>query len=331
MTAPVALVTGATGQDGGYLVERLLGEGATVHAVLGHPDEPVPPWLEGATRHAADLADATAVRELVLDTAPDEVYNLGAVSSVARSWEQPVLTAQVNALAVVALLDAALAVQQREDRPVRVLQASSAEVFGAATQVPQDERTPLAPLNPYGAAKAFAHQITGVYRARGLGASAVVLYNHESPRRPEAFVTRKITAAAARIARGEQDRLVLGDLEVRRDWGWAPDYVDAMVRAVRHPEAGDFVVATGETHSIADFCEAAFTRAGVPDWRERVATDPAFVRPADAAEQRGDATRAREVLGWRPTVGFEELVVRMVDHDLTVTRRTGQDDDPTQP
>lgn len=316
MTQPVVLVTGASGQDGGYLTERLVGEGAVVHAVVGGPDADLPPWLDGAQVHHVDLADPEAVRGLVLATRPDEVFNLAAVSSVARSWEDPVATAQVNAMSVLALLDAALGLQRELDRPVRVLQASSAEIFGAAGEEPQDESTPLAPVNPYGVAKAFAHRMAYVYRSRGLHAATCVLYNHESPRRPEAFVTRKITAAAARISRGLQDELVLGSLDIARDWGWAPDYVDAMVRALRHDEADDFVVATGRTRTIADFCAAAFARAGVADWRPLVRTDPEFVRPADAARQQADPTRAREVLGWEPTVGFDELVGRMVDHDL---------------
>jgi GDPmannose 4,6-dehydratase len=199
---------------------------------------------------------------------------------------------------------------------VRFVQASSAEVFGDAEQAPQDERTPLRTTNPYGVAKVFAHQLVGVYRAQGMHAVSAILYNHESPRRPPTFVTRKITRTAARIARGLEHELVLGNLDARRDWGWAPDYVDAMLRAARHTCAGDYVVATGEAHSVREFVAAAFARAGVTDWEDRVRVDQAFVRPVDAVQQVGDATRARTELGWSPTVTFDELVGRMVDADL---------------
>jgi len=196
------------------------------------------------------------------------------------------------------------------------VQASSAEIFGDAEMAPQDETTPVRPNSPYGASKAFAHQLVGVYRGRGLHAVSAILYNHESPRRPPTFVTRKIARAAARIARGLEQELVLGNLDARRDWGWAPDYVDAMVRAARHSEASDYVVATGEAHSVRDFVAAAFARAGVEDWESRVRVDQSFVRPSDTALQVGNAARAHGVLGWAPTVDFEELVGRMVDTDL---------------
>jgi GDPmannose 4,6-dehydratase len=196
------------------------------------------------------------------------------------------------------------------------VQASSAEVFGQPATSPQDEDTPVRPVNPYGAAKAYAHLMTGVYRSRDLHASSLVLYNHESPRRPRHFVTRKITSTVAAIARGEADRLVLGNLDARRDWGWAPDYVDAMVRAARADRPADYVVATGEGHTVRDFVAAAFAAAGIDDWAGLVEVDPAFVRPADATDLTGDATRARRELGWAPTVGFTELVARMVEADL---------------
>jgi len=258
------------------------------------------------------------LRALIADVAPDEVYNLGGISSVAFSWQQPVLTGQVSGLGAVAVLDACWQLQERSGHPVRVLQASSAEIFGSPERAPQDESTPLRPGTPYGAAKAYAHQMVSVLRGRGLAASAVILYNHESPRRPETFVTRKITAAAARIAAGRQDRLALGSLDVRRDWGWAPDYVEAMVRAVRHPRADDYVIATGESHTVAEFVAAAFAAAGVPDWRSRVEVDPSFVRPVDAAEQRGDASKARQLLGWAPSRDFAAVVAAMVEADLAL-------------
>jgi len=231
---------------------------------------------------------------------------------VAQLWEQPVLTAEINAVAVAVLLQACWELQQRAGGPVRVVQASSAEIFGNATESPQSERTPLAPTNPYCAAKAYAHQLVGVYRGLGLHASSCILYNHESPRRPVTFVTRKITNTVARIARGEQAVLSLGELEVQRDWGWAPDYVDGMVRAARHTEAGDYVLATGTTHSVREFVDAAFAAVGITDWERWVELDTDFLRPVETQDTRGDATRAMTVLGWTPTVEFAELFRRMV-------------------
>jgi GDPmannose 4,6-dehydratase len=324
-----ALVTGATGQDGSYLCERLAAEGVQVHALvrpvaggtdeagLAHLREAVP----GLRTHVADLADGDALRAVVDAVEPDEVYNLAGISSVAYSWKAPVETGVVSGIAVAALLEAAWALQERTGRTVRVVQASSAEIFGSAEQVPQDESTPIRPVTPYGAAKAYAHHMVGVYRGRGLHAATVILYNHESPRRPATFVTRKITQGAARIAAGLDSTLTLGSLDVLRDWGWAPDYVEAAVAALRAEAADDFVVATGVAHSVEDFVAAAFDRAGVADWRAHVRTDPAFVRPADAALQLGDATRAREVLGWRPTTDFDGVVAAMVDHDLDLIAR----------
>jgi GDPmannose 4,6-dehydratase len=313
-----ALVTGATGQDGSYLVEQLLAEGAEVHALVregaGHPDAGGLP--AAVHRHAGDLTDGPALERLVAEVAPDEVLNLGGLSSVARSWAEPALTGQVSGLAVGHLLQACHDLQEAGGRTVRFVQASSAEVFGAAAQVPQDERTPVRPLSPYGAAKAYAHHLVGVYRSRGLHAVSCILYNHESPRRPETFVTRKITAGVARIAAGVQQELAMGNLDARRDWGWAPDYVQAMVLAGRAAEPGDFVVATGVAHSVRDFVAAAFRTAGVEDWERYVTVDPRFARPSDAPELVGDPTRAREVLGWTPTVTFDDVVARMVEHDL---------------
>lgn len=318
---PTALVTGITGQDGGYLTERLIAEGTEVHGLV-HDGDPAVTELSARTPHVVlhqgDLRDDASLATVVAAVDPDEIYNLAGISSVAFSWEQPVLTADVTALGAARLLEQAWLHGQRRGRPVRFLQASSAEVFGDADRSPQDESTPIRPNSPYGAAKAYAHLLVGVYRARGLPASSVVLYNHESPRRPPSFVTRKITRAAARIARGLDRELVLGNLDVRRDWGWAPDYVDAMVRAVRHDGADDYVVATGEAHSVGDFVVAAFRRVGVDDWQRFVRVDPKFVRPADTAVMCGDFSKAARTLGWAPTVGFEELVGRMVDADLAL-------------
>ncbi|MCZ2838600.1 GDP-mannose 4,6-dehydratase [Modestobacter sp. VKM Ac-2985] len=317
-----ALVTGATGQDGSYLVEQLLAEGVEVHAVVrgqepgGRPSGHLP---DGVHVHTADLLAGERLEAVVAEVEPDELYNLGGLSSVALSWQEPALTAQVSGVAVGRLLQASHDLQERTGRPVRFVQASSAEVFGHADQVPQDETTPVRPITPYGAAKAYGHLLVGVYRARGLHASSCILYNHESPRRPETFVTRKVTAAAARIARGQQDELAMGNLDARRDWGWAPDYVAAMVLAARADEGRDYVVATGVGHSVREFVAAAFRAAGIDDWERHVTLDPRFARPSDAPEQLGDASRARELLGWAPTVPFEEIVARMVETDLALT------------
>jgi GDPmannose 4,6-dehydratase len=233
------------------------------------------------------------------------------VRSVAQSWDEPDRTAHVNGLAAVALMESA-----RLAGDVRLVQASSAEIFGEPAETPQTETTPVRPVNPYGAAKAFAHHSAGVFRQRDQHVSSAILYNHESPRRHERFVTRKITSTVAAIARGDADELVLGNLDARRDWGWAPDYVDAMVRAARADEPGDYVVATGRAHSVREFVGAAFAAAGVADWEHLVRQDERFFRPADPTELVGDATRARDELGWEPTVAFEEIVARMVAADL---------------
>lgn len=321
-----ALVTGITGQDGGYLAQQLLDEGVEVHGLVSPQDTHAPSLLEGCpgvVLHEGDLADVEALAAAIRASDADEVYHLAGISSVAFSWQEPVLTADVTALGTARLLELAWRHQERRGRRVAFLLASSAEVFGDAVQVPQNEGTPIRPTSPYGAAKAFAQHLVGVYRLRGLAGCSLVLYNHESPRRPPSFVTRKITSTVARIALGRAHELVLGNLDVRRDWGWAPDYVDAMVRAVRHPEADDYVIATGEAHTVRDFVAAAFARAGVTDWERRVRVDPAFVRPTDAPLQVGDASKARRVLGWAPTVSFNELVGRMVDADLREQRAAG--------
>ena len=317
MSGVRALVTGATGQDGSYLVEQLLAEGAEVHALVrdaegAHGVTSLPSGVHG---HVADLADGSTLEALVADVKPCEIYNLGGLSSVALSWQEPGRTAQVSGVAVGYLLQAAFELQESSGATVRFVQASSAEIFGHAEQVPQDEETPVRPLTPYGAAKAYAHHLVAVYRARGLSASSCILYNHESPRRPETFVTRKITAGAARIAAGLDRELALGNLDARRDWGWAPDYVAAMVLAARAGAARDYVIATGTAHSVRDFVAQAFRAAGIEDWDAYVTLDARFARPSDAPEQRGDPSRARQLLGWSPTVPFEDLVTRMVEHD----------------
>ena len=311
---PRALITGVGGQDGSYLAELLLADGVEVHAVSLPDEAPV----EGVRTHVGDVADVEGTRAVVLEVAPDEIYNLAAVSSVARSWDEPELTARVNGLAAVGLLESARQLQECAGRPVRFVQASSAEIFGLPDRSPQDEETPVRPVNPYGAAKAFAHLMVDVYRHQGLHAVSLVLYNHESPRRPAKFVTRKITAGVAAISAGTASRLTLGNLAAVRDWGWAPDYVDAMVRACRADVPRDYVVATGESHSVEEFVAAAFRCVGIDDWASYVDVDPALFRPVDAQALTGDPTRIRTDLGWAPTVGFEDVVRRMVEADLAL-------------
>jgi GDPmannose 4,6-dehydratase len=306
-----ALVTGVTGQDGSYLAESLLSDGQEVHGVVRDEREQLMP---GVVAHRVDLAESGGLAAVIADVRPDVIYNLAAVSSVFRSWDDPLITARLNGVAVAELLASVRSL----GGGIRVVQASSAEIFGAPDSAPQDEQTPVRPTSPYGAAKAYAHSLVGAYRAAGAHASSLILYNHESPRRPEAFVTRKITAAAARISRGLQDRISLGNLAARRDWGWAPDYVEALRLAAAADEPGDYVIATGRSHSVEDFVALAFGRAGITDWRAHVDVDDALLRTGDAAEQVGDATRAQAMLGWRPTRDFEHVVNAMVDADLAL-------------
>lgn len=312
------LITGITGQDGGYLAEQLAVGGAEIHGLVRDGDLTAQDLLDRVPQahlHTGDLTDTDAMAGLIGELRPDEIYNLAGISSVAQSWAEPTATGRITGLAVAGVLEAAWR-QADSGHPVRFVQASSAEMFGNPASSPQNERTAIAPVSPYGAAKAFAHHLVGVYRGRGLHASTTILYNHESPRRPPMFVTRKITQAAARIAGGATEPLALGNLDALRDWGWAPDYVDAMVRAARHHDPGDYVIATGVAHSVRDFVAAAFAAAGIAEWQPHVRVDPAFFRPVDAVDLTGDATVARDLLGWQPTVQFEQIVARMVEVDL---------------
>ncbi|WP_395398623.1 GDP-mannose 4,6-dehydratase [Arthrobacter sp. UC242_113] len=316
----VALVTGASGQDGQYLTQRLAEENWEVHGVVSSSRSFVSNSNANIRLHAVDLNDRQSCFSLIESIRPDVVFNLAGISSVAKSWEDPAGTISVNSVAVSSLLEAAWLFQQETGSDLRFIQASSAEIFGNAEEVPQTESTPIHPLSPYGASKAFAHHLVQVYRARGLFASSAILYNHESPKRPPQFVTRKITSQVARIALGVGERLRLGNLDARRDWGWAPDYVDAMVKIVMHKEPDDFVIATGVSHSVRDFVSRAFEVAGVQDWENWVEVDEQFVRPTDASEMRGDPAKARTQLGWSPTVHFDEIVARMVQNDMKVER-----------
>jgi len=314
---PTALITGITGQTGGYLCDQLLEAGWEVHGIVRDADD-----LESEFRtrsplarlHSGDLGSGERMRELVASIAPDSIFNLGGLSSVAQSWQQPELTGRITGLGVAALLDAAWALRESTGRRVSFVQASSAEIFGHAEEIPQTESTPVRPTNPYGAAKAYAHHLVGVYRGLGLEASSCILYNHESPRRPVGFVTRKITMGVARIAAGLDETLTLGNLDALRDWGWAPDYARALTLAAAG-EPGDYIIATGQAHTVRDFVATAFGAAGITDWESRIRQDPAFMRPSDAPALVGDPSRARAVLGWTPEVDFDEIVTRMVDND----------------
>ena len=317
MTARRAFVTGAAGQDGRYLVERLLSDGFEVVGMCHSQEKADELAIDqpGVTAVAGDLADADGLSALIEAAEPTRIFNLAGNTSVARSWEYPAETADVLGVGPIRIFDTAWRISERTGTQVRVLQASSAEIFGNASEIPQNEMTPRRPVTPYGAAKGFAHEMAGVYRARGMHVSSAILYNHESPRRPEQFVARKIAVAVVAIALGKQETISLGNIDVHRDWGYAPDYVDAMIRIVENDEAGDFVVATGESHSVRDFVAEAFRAAGVSDWERRVVIDPAFYRPADPEQLVGDSSRLRAI-GWQPTVAFADLVGIMVESEF---------------
>jgi len=321
---PTALITGVTGQDGSYLAELLLAKGYRVVGVVRRTShdsyERIGHLLDRVEIVAADLLDQHSLTMVVRDVEPDEVYNLAAQSFVPTSFTQPVLTGEFTALGVTRLLEAL-----RLARPqARFYQASSSEMFGKALETPQSERTGFHPRSPYGVAKVYGHWITVNYReSYGIYAVSGILFNHESPRRGLEFVTRKISDGVARIKLGLATELRLGNLDARRDWGYAGDYVDAMWRMLQHGEPDDYVVGTGETHSVREFAEAAFARVGL-DWERYVRVDPALVRPAEVDLLLADPAKARTQLGWRPGVGFGELVAMMVDAD--VERLTGRAD-----
>lgn len=322
-----ALITGITGQDGSYLAELLLGKGYEVHGIvrrsssisreridtLGVDDE-VRARLH---LHYGDLADGGGLHRLIQQTAPDEVYNLGAQSHVGVSFEVPEYTADVTGTGVLRLLEAI----RETGSTARFYQASSSELYGKVLEVPQRETTPFYPRSPYAAAKAYGYYITQNYReSYGMYAANGILFNHESPRRGETFVTRKITRAATRIKLGMQDKLLLGNLDAKRDWGYAAEYVEAMWRMLQQDEGDDYVVATGETHSVREFLDEAFGHLGL-DWEAYVQIDPRFERPAEVDLLVGDPAKAKARLGWKPQVTFRELVRLMVDADLQLAER----------
>jgi GDPmannose 4,6-dehydratase len=327
-----AFITGVTGQDGSYLADLLLEKGYEVHGLvrrtsviarpridhLHHPDHP------GASRfflHYGDITDGLRLRDLLDEIAPDEVYNLAAQSHVRVSFDEPAFSVEVDAVGAMNVLEAV----RRMKTPARFYQASSSEMFGKVHAVPQREDTPFHPRSPYGCAKVFAHYQTQNYReAYNLFACSGILFNHESPRRGESFVTRKITLAAARIKLGLQDKLHLGNLDAKRDWGFAPDYVEAMWRMLQQDEPDDFVIATGETHSVRDFLEETFAYLEL-DWNRYVEIDPRLGRPSEVDLLLGDCTKAQTVLGWKPSVTFAGLARIMIDSDLALVRaQTGK-------
>jgi GDPmannose 4,6-dehydratase len=311
-----AVITGITGQDGSYLAEWLLGKGYEVHGVVRRASSENFQRIEhlrGRLRlHQADLLDQASLTEALRQAHPDEVYNLAAQSFVPTSWQQPVLTAEFTAVGVTRLLDAVRQVCPQ----ARFYQASSSEMFGKVREVPQRETTPFHPRSPYGVAKVYGHHITVNYReSYGLFACSGILFNHESPRRGPEFVTRKVSDGVARIRMGLADELRLGNLEARRDWGFAGDYVRAMWLMLQQDRADDYVVGTGQAHSVRALVEQAFGHVGL-DWHRHVVQEPGLTRPAEVDELVADAAKARRVLGWEPTVGFTELVQMMVDADM---------------
>jgi len=322
-----ALITGITGQDGSYLAELLLGKGYVVHGLIRRSSSFNTSRIDHLYRdphdagarlflHYGDLTDGTGLREVLTRVQPHEIYNLGAQSHVRVSFDQPVYTAQVTGVGTIRLLEAV-----RDTRlPVRYYQASSSEMFGKAAEVPQTEKTPFHPRSPYGCAKVFSYWQTVNYReAYGMFACNGILFNHESPRRGETFVTRKITRAATRIKEGLQDKVFLGNLDAKRDWGYAGDHVEAMWLMLQQDEPDDYVIATGETHSIREFLDLAFGRLDL-DWQRYVEIDPRYLRPAEVDILLGDASKARTTLGWRPRVTFEQLVAMMIDADWELAK-----------
>ena len=323
---PRALITGITGQDGLYLGELLAGKDYEVFGLVRGQSNPkielveriIPSiqLLEGDLRDMSSLIGALEIAQ------PDEIYNLGAISFVGLSWKQAELTGEITGMGVLRMLEAIRIHSQGDSSKVRFYQASSSEMFGKVRQTPQSEETPFHPRSPYGVAKTFGHYMTVNYReSYDMFACSGILFNHESPRRGHEFVTRKVTRAVARIALGLQKEVALGNLESRRDWGFAGDYVEAMWRMLQQDTPDDFVIATGETFSIRDLLDAAFERVNISDWQKFVVQDPRFFRPAEVDLLIGDASKAAQKLGWRPEVGFQQLIAMMVDADLDAEKK----------
>jgi GDPmannose 4,6-dehydratase len=314
---PTALITGITGQDGSYLAEFLLAKGYHVHGIVRRAStenfERIAHLAGKIELHQADLLDQLSIIDVLRAVRPTEVYNLAAMSFVPTSWKQPVLTGEFTAIGVTRVLEA---IRLLDPKGVRFYQASSSEMFGKAQETPQRETTPFYPRSPYGVAKVYGHWITVNYReSYGMFCCSGILFNHEGPRRGREFVTRKVTDGVARIKLGLAKELRLGNLEARRDWGHAQDYVRAMWLMLQQSQPDDYVIATGETHSVRELVEVAFGHAGL-DWNKHVVQDPALIRPAEVDVLVGDASKARRVLGWKPEISFEQLIHQMVDADL---------------
>lgn len=323
---PNALITGITGQDGSYLAELLLEKGYNVYGLVRRAstfnDVRIRHLLDRVEIIDADLVDQLSLIQALRRSQATEVYNLAAMSFVGSSFQQPVATGEYTALSVARMLEAI----RLAEAPVRFYQASTSEMFGKVQAVPQSETTPFYPRSPYGVAKLYGHWITVNFReSYDMFACSGILFNHESPRRGVEFVTRKISLAVAKIALGMQKNLTLGNLDAKRDWGFAGDYVDAMWRMLQQATPEDYVIATGETHSVREFVEAAFTVVNIADWESYVQTDPRFIRPAEVDLLIGDATKARSQLGWEPRVAFPELVKMMVEHDVRELKRAPRD------
>ncbi len=328
---PTALITGITGQDGSYLAEHLLSLGYTVYGLVRGQANPKRPLLEALLPDVriveGDLLDQGSLINAVQQIEPDEVYNLAAISFVPLSWNQADLTGEITGLGVLRVLEAIRLVtgatpsRSKSGRDIRFYQASSSEMFGKVRETPQSERTPFYPRSPYGVAKVYGHYITVNYReSYGMFACSGILFNHESPRRGPEFVTRKLSLGAARINLGKQKELLMGNLDSKRDWGFAGDYVQAMHLMLQQPEPDDYVIGTGEAHSPREFAELAFKYFGL-DYQDFVRTDEQFMRPAEVDHLLADAAKAREQLGWRPEVSFSELVGMMVESDLQAEKK----------
>ena len=322
---PRALITGITGQDGLYLSELLIGKGYEVYGLIRGQNNPKRELVErtvpGVKLLNGDLTDLSNLSRAFDIAQPDEIYNLGAISFVAYSWENARLTSEVTGLGVLNVLEATRHYAGEDTSTVRFYQASSSEMFGKVQEVPQRESTLLWPRSPYGVAKVFGHYMTINYReSYGMHASSGILFNHESPRRGPEFVTRKISQAVARIHLGTQKDVVLGNLDAQRDWGYAGDYVEAMWLMLQQDHADDYVIATGQTHSIRDFLSAAFAHVGIEEWEPFVKQDERFMRPAEVDQLVGDAGKASDKLGWTPTGSFPELVAMMVDADIAAVK-----------
>lgn len=322
-----ALVTGITGQDGSYLAELLLAKGYEVHGIMRRTSS----FSTGRIEHIyqdphdqqrrlwlyyGDLTDSENLRKIIYKVQPDEIYNLGAQSHVRVSFDIPEYTANTVGLGPIRILEAIRDFQDHAGKAIKYYQASSSEMFGSAPP-PQNENTPFHPRSPYGCAKVMAFDLTRNYReAYGIFATNGILFNHESPRRGETFVTRKITHGLARIKAGLQKKIFLGNLEARRDWGYAPEYVEAMWQMMQQPEPDDFVIGTGKSHSVKDFAKTAFKHAGIENWQDYIGIDPQYYRPAEVENLVADIGKAKRELGWQPKTTFEDLVKIMVDHDL---------------